>query len=75
MTKTTLNGKPAIEIDAEKVLWTNSPKAAKYRVNGIEEWVPNSQSKWNQDKIGNSHIGDIPGTLVIVEWLYNKLFK
>lgn len=76
MIKTTLNGKSAIKIAAEKVLWSNTPKAAKYRINGIEEWVPHSQSKWIQKPdLGNNIVGGIPGTLIIAEWLYNKLFK
>ena len=74
-TITTLHGKSAIATKAERILWANSSKAAKYRVNGIEEWVPNSICKWIQDEIGDSHIGDIPGRLIIAEWFYNKLFK
>lgn len=64
-----------LTVNAHKVLWATSKKASKYRVNGIEEWVPNSVCNFIQDDINDFHKGDIPGKLTIQVWFYDKTFK
>ena len=71
----TLNDKPAVKVNAEKVVWGNTNKASLYDIDGDEEWIPKSLCKFTQT--GDPHStekGNIPGTLVIAEWFYNKLF-
>lgn len=75
MAQPTLNGKRAVKVNAEKILWSNTDKAAKYRIDGDEEWVPHSQSKFTPEgDTAKNRRGDIPGTLLISEWFYTKLF-
>jgi hypothetical protein len=75
MAEITLNGQRAVKVNAEKILWANSEKAAQYDIDGDKEWIPNSLCKFTQTGDPNKTAkGNVPGTLIIVEWFYNKLF-
>lgn len=67
------HGKPAVKVNAKKIVWSNTAKSAKYNIDGDEEWVPHSLCTFTKNE-EYTRVGDIPGTLVIQEWFYNKLF-
>lgn len=70
-----LHGKRAVKVNAEKVVWANTSKASQYNIDGDKVWLPNSHCQFTKTGHPNStKSGDIPGTLVIAEWLYNKTF-
>ena len=72
MSKTELNGKPAITIQARFKLWGVTPKAKLYKIEEDEKWVPVSVSKFEQTQ--PSH-GDIDGVLTVEEWWAIKYLK
>ena len=58
-----LHGRPAVKVNAKKVMWGVTPKANLYNINGEEKWVPNTLSKYNDKK----------EVLTIEEWFYNRM--
>lgn len=58
-----LHGRPAVKVNAKKVMWGGTAKAQLYNINGEEKWVPNSLSKYNDKK----------EVLTIEEWFYNRM--
>jgi hypothetical protein len=74
MTKTELNGKPAVKINCKRVVWGNTSKAILFKIGEHEKWVPLSVSRFDKSENYNG-VGDIPGTLVVEEWFYNKFLK
>jgi hypothetical protein len=73
MNDITLHGKPAVKVNAKKVIWANTEKSKLYDIDGDEAWIPNSLCKFTADENWDKS-GDIPGTLIIVEWKYNQIF-
>lgn len=76
----TLNGKPAVKVNAKQILWGNTNRAQLYDIDGDKRWVPFSVSKFEKSKQSQEqldrgfHKGDVTGTLIIEQWFYNKLF-
>lgn len=65
MADVTLNEKPAVKVNAKPVMWGSTKKARLYDIDGDEKWVSRKCSKFNKEE----------QTLIIEEWLYNKLFE
>ena len=69
----TLNGKPAIKVNAKRVTWGSTPKSVLYDIDGDEKWVPKSLCEFTPASRTNT-VGHTPGTLIVVEWKYNQMF-
>ena len=58
----TINGKPAVKINAHKIM---STKEALYlKCEGDEVWMPKSQCEFNNQE----------NTVLVSEWFYNNKF-
>jgi len=78
-----INGKRAVKVNAKKVIWGRKQggKAQLYNVDGDQKWIPDSLCMFKEDEEftkkaaeNKGFSGDIPGTLLIEEWFYKKLF-